>query len=967
MKEQKSIKMSTRKLYIISFLVALLPRLIFLKWTYPVNIPVDELSMFLPISKILEWDWSGMIITPLYYGYGFISFLIPLFALVDDGVLLYRIIVVLMILAQALIAPCACYIVRRFFEVKDRKITFLIAVSCSYMVTQRAVYVYNEFIYVFGIWVIAIILLLLQQNQKNVKKKRILSAILALAMTYELTLHARALTLFIALGILCILYYWTYRKHFLSYISFGCIGTIGYFADYYIKNRLIGAIFAENVGEVANATVKVHLDSIFSSAKALTGWLDITLGQINSMLIVTAGMAIFFVVIGCIFIWKIVIRDKWIVQTEEENANYVILFVFFMAAMAMTIIALSFSWLGSVTSVIEAGGHVDGLRALTYLRYYGAYFGPVVLAGMVYSYSHGKQMSKLLIPCIIIVGILQIIWVGYIVPYIVGFGETSFDSSMYSWVNGWKDDITFFSYLPAVVVVFIGTIFFAWLYRKKKYEVAFGIFSLVLIYGYSYQAINYEGYRGVENFKSVDSSYEVLQKIKDAGLLPKTIHVQDSGAKTLGYSTGSMLQFLFKKNQITTQVPDVTKEEGIFLTGEIYSYPGLLNNGYKCAQLDNEEFIYVKGEKLQEFLISEGISLDNHLKYDTSMELYRFETDFPKHRSRTQICSDGAEGYLFYGYRFRYGGGELIPSISLELQEYTEEKIGTFEFVRSNGRDIYLSKDVYAEDFDEEGRLKLEIPVNTYTNEAVELRFEVAEGSRVTVNDIRVSNTAEYAPGKNNMEEVQQIKKSITQFSDTDKIYFIDPYETCKIDTEYLTKILEKPVEAISWKTLSEKDVENESAVFIVEGRKGIFELAERCFIVEKTKNFTLFASEKERNKNQVKKETLSDEKGILTKYFQLDEQGYYSPENPVVLDGGTYKIVASTESEQVADCRIRVTEYGEIVGEEPFVKKEDGNYGAEVIISNEEGFGELGIDILYPSENETEERMKMYIQKIEY
>ena len=40
------------------------------------------------------------------------------------------------------------------------------------MVTQRAVYVYNEFIYVFGIWIIAIILLLIQQNQTKYKEKK---------------------------------------------------------------------------------------------------------------------------------------------------------------------------------------------------------------------------------------------------------------------------------------------------------------------------------------------------------------------------------------------------------------------------------------------------------------------------------------------------------------------------------------------------------------------------------------------------------------------------------------------------------------------------------------------------------------------------------------------------------------------------------------------------------------------------
>lgn len=965
MEKEKSMKTNARKLFMISFLVALLPRLIFLKWTYPVNIPVDEFSMFLPIAKILGWDWSGMIIRPLYYGYGFIIFLTPLFALIEDGVLLYRIIVVFMILAQALIAPCAYYIVHRFFKIRDNKITFLIAVSCSYMVTQRAVYVYNEFVYVLGIWVIAIILLLLQQNQNNVKKKRILSVILALAMIYELTLHARALTLFIAVGILCVLYYWLYRKHFLSYICFSCVGIMGYFADLYIKNRITGAIFSENVGEVANTTVKVSANSIFSSAKAVTGWLDITLGQINSMLIVTAGMAIFFVVIGCIVIWKTVIRDKWMVETEEENANYVILFVFFMASMAMTIVALSFSWLGGVTSVIESGGHTDGLRSITYLRYYGAYFGPVVLAGMVYAYSHRKQICKLLIPCIIIVGILQIVWGGYIVPYLVGFGETNFDSSMYSWIKSWSDDITFYSYIPAIVAVLLGAILFAWLYRKQKYEVAFGLFALVLIYGYSYQAINYEGYRGVENFKSVDSSYEVLQKIKNAGLLPETIYVQDSGTKTLGHSTGSMLQFLFKENKITAQAPDATEKEGIFLTGDIYNYPDLLSNGYKCAQLDNEEFIYVKGEKLQNFLEKEGIALDRYLNIDTSMELYRFETDFLEHRSRTQICSDGNPGYLFYGYRFRYGGGTLTPSIFLELQDNTEDKIGTFEFVRSNGRDVYLSKDVYAADFDEQGRLKLDVPINVYTNEAVELRFEVTEGSKVVVRDIRISNTPKYIAGENNVEEVQKIGELINQFKNTEKVYIVDSYGTCEIDIQYLKKMWKKTVEVIPLEKVIEKDIEKENAVFVIEGRNGIFELAKRCSIIEATKNFTMFASEEQRNKNQIEKEVLSDKEGIFPAYFQRDEQGYYSSGNAILLDGGTYRITASIESGQETHGMVRVTEYGEIVGEEHFVKREADKYTAEVVISNEEGFGKLEIEVLYPLGKETEKQPIVHVQKI--
>ena len=93
------------KYIIIAFLAALLPRLIFLIWTYPMNNTGDELFMFMTPARYAGLDWSGVMEDYRYYGFGLTLFFTPLFRLIDDPVILYRIMVSVMILLQSLIAP----------------------------------------------------------------------------------------------------------------------------------------------------------------------------------------------------------------------------------------------------------------------------------------------------------------------------------------------------------------------------------------------------------------------------------------------------------------------------------------------------------------------------------------------------------------------------------------------------------------------------------------------------------------------------------------------------------------------------------------------------------------------------------------------------------------------------------------------------------------------------------------------
>lgn len=974
-KSLKKVKlMNGKKMCFFCFLIAFLPRLIFLKWAYPLNISADEFSLFLPIAKILGWDWSSMVLKPLYYGYGFIILLTPLFKWIEDPIILYRVIVVFMILAQAAIAPAAYYITKRFFKIKDEVFACLTAVACSYLVTQRAVYVYNEFIYVLLVWLIFLILMLLQISQDNINMKRVYSVLLGLVMSYAMTIHARAVTFFMAAAVLAVLYYWLYRKHILSYVCFIVVGGSGYILSNLIKNRLVQSLFSSISEEVANTSVSFSTSAISSSPKALTGWFDIIIGQINSMVIMTGGVVIVFVVIGCIYIWRSLLRDKVLIGNEEteEQKPYVIVFVFFLAAAAITILGQSFSWLPSVAETLNTGVQTDGLRALVYTRYYGAYFGPVALAGMAYSFNYREQVQKLLKPVMFIVIALQGFWMMCIVPYLVGFREGSFPSYVYSFTKGWQDNITMNSYWPAIAAVIVIMFIFCFLYKRNRVALAYSIFACILIYGYCYQAVDYEGYRGSENYKGADSSYEVLHKMRTDGTLPYTIYVQNSSAKGGGHATGYMYQFMFKEYKIVPEVPGENVNEAVFLTGEFYEYPKLLEEGYRCAQLDDGEFIYVKGKQLQQSVESCGVTLNKYLDYSENVELNKYASDYTQNRGAKQIQSDGSEGYLFYDNRFRWGGGELKTILTLELLDTTEDLVGTFELVKDNGENIFYGQDIYASDFNQDGKLVIEIPVYCNGDEILEQRMTAYEGSRIKVTGIQVVKNSLYDIGRNEEAEVEQIKAFLQTYQEdiTGGIYFIGKNTACDYSVEYLEEVLGQEVIILSLDEFKKSGLLSENAFVITEGQESLFEVADKCSVLSRVGDFTIYTNNSELTEKFFEGgKLLSNANGINIAYFQ-NKEGIYNQNLPFKLREGAYEITAActvSEKTDMSDIHLNVSEFGENIKTADFKQStgDSKSYTAKTKISNDEGFGELRIGLEYPFKG-TEYFANIYIKKID-
>ena len=376
------------------------------------------------------------------------ALLTPLFKGIENPIILYRIIVGCMILFQALVGPVSYYIMKRYFAMKNSLLTTAVSVACSYLVFLRAVYAYNEFIYDLFVWLIVWCLLELLRNQNHKGKKAVFTGVLMLLLVYEMTIHSRAVALWIALAVTVIFYLWVYRKCILSIPVTLILGSIGYFFSQkgidYIVNMFTNA--ASN-SEIGNTSVSFSISSIFSSAKAGIGWLYIVLGQVNSMLLVTGGVAILGAIVSCHMLWKSLLRKKEIVEGLEIQKNYFLVFSFGLAATAITILGQAFSWLPGVIQTIETGQATDGMRAVTYLRYYGTYFVPVFMLGIVWSVQNKNKVKSYLFPAGLITLILEGFWTVFILPYISDFNGTSWDSNVFSLTNGWEDTIRILIYL----------------------------------------------------------------------------------------------------------------------------------------------------------------------------------------------------------------------------------------------------------------------------------------------------------------------------------------------------------------------------------------------------------------------------------------------------------------------------------------------------------------------------------------
>lgn len=607
--KRASLSIRRNKYIWLAFAIAFLPRLFFVLQSDPVSIGGDEIFAMGPAAKLVGYDWSGVMQDYRYYGYGYTVLLVPFFKLIHDPVLLYRMIVLLMALAQSVSAPIAYHLMKKYLCVDNEKILCVSSICCSYLVAVRAVYTYPEFIYVLIMWLLAWVLLRMNACVDDKKKKIAYTVLLVLVLFYASTVHSRATAAWLAVAVGIVYYGWVYRKTLVSVPVCLVMGAGAFIVSQKGMEAVLSYVVKASSSDVANTGVSFSLGYLLEDVKSWPAWVNIIIGQLNEAVVVTGGLAVFAVVALLILLWKGLIRAKGEMAEVRTMSPYVVVGSVFLAAVIITIGGQSISWLGGVTSAMYYGGDSDSFRAITYFRYYGAYVGPLLMLGIAYFYHKRETLGKLYPAVCVITALLQGYWVLCILPYISEFNGSCWDFAPYSLTKGFEDVIRLRSYLPATFVVFLILLISYILYKKNKTQIILGVLCVMLIYCYCYNAMYHEGYRGQKNYSYVDDSVQLLKDLEKEGVLPDKIYVEDARVGGIGQQTKYLYQFCMLDKPVVSAEPSKNETEAIFLCQNPEEWSGLIDEGYLCGKIAEYEYIYVIGDQLKEMIGETGITL----------------------------------------------------------------------------------------------------------------------------------------------------------------------------------------------------------------------------------------------------------------------------------------------------------------------------------------------------------------------
>lgn len=586
----------------IAFAAALIPRVVLCMNTYPVRTISDEIATMSGAAYFAGLDWSGVISKAGYYGSGFYSFFFWLFKLTDNPFIIYKCMLIASSIVQASVAIVAFIIMKRYFQMKDGRVLCLFSIVSSYLVVTRANLTYNEHIMILITWVITWILLELRKSMGQKVRMRVLTVVLMLILSYSLTIHTRALTLWIACGFVIAIYYFVNRQWLVSKLVVVLGGGIGYILGQRFVLMIQNAIWAADGGGVRNGAVNIAINFQLSDPTTWFAGISVIFGQLNTISVFTGGfMILSFVALTWMMfaMLKERISKKVVVKTEDKN-QYLIIGVLVLSSVGMTIAAQTISWLPGVINGIKDGiGTKEyAMKALTYIRYFGPYLGPAFMAGLVLGYKNLDWFKRYLKPSVMIFFLLQIYWVIGIIPFIKNNGYTKEVFTALAWKLPSMPTVVW-TYLPGVIITSILFVLIVLLYKKGKTVLPAALLCVLLIYQYVYCSINNDLHFSKAYMMRANAGYALAQEMEDKKTgLPDTLYVFDSSDK-VDHQIFYLYQFLLNRYKIIPELPKAGNKDAV-----VFSNSGkvkqLLELGYQCIKLDKNEFVYANEDMAEQ-------------------------------------------------------------------------------------------------------------------------------------------------------------------------------------------------------------------------------------------------------------------------------------------------------------------------------------------------------------------------------
>ncbi len=624
--------LSKRWSLIITFLLTFIPKSILCLFMLPVSVISDEVATMAGATLLTSYDWSAVVSRAGYYGTGFSIFAAPLFWITDDPVILYRGIGLLCTFAQSITAVIGYVILEKYLRIKDKRVLVIVSVAAAYLVANRGILIFNEHGMVLAVWLLAWLLMKLQDIGGSRKKKVIYTLLLMAVLVYSLTLHTRSVLLWLAVVFAVVFYAWTYRKCLVSVPVVVAVGGIGFAAAQLYLRAVQGQIWLAGSGaEVRNGSISTGGNfSLLFDAENWRAWANIVLGQLHTVGIMTGGILILAALLIIHILWKSVFGRKKLLAERGNEAEYgrivYPVFIFCLSFIAMSIAGQSISWLGQAVAAVDSGYWSDayGVKAYTYVRYLAPCMGPLFLVFCGYAYQCREKVLAYMKPALAALCVLEFYWMVCIVPYLVhNTQQVTLEFYFPFSFQMFTDDLSMKAFIPPLIFTFLFFFLFWWGLEKKRMYIPVGILAVFLVYSYIFLGVTWDLSGEKAGYAQADAGYELIHSVQDEIELPAEITVQDI-RNISDHQSFLEYQFLLNRYRIVPatikDTPDTVGTDIVFsndvadnpeLEGwtDLGEYDKWIEAGYLYCVLDENEVVFIKGEKLWQEFEAQGIEL----------------------------------------------------------------------------------------------------------------------------------------------------------------------------------------------------------------------------------------------------------------------------------------------------------------------------------------------------------------------
>lgn len=732
------------KFEIVTFLMAFIPRFIGILFALPLGIRRDELGNLLLPATLAGLDWSGLNSSVGYYGFGFLSIFAPILKFFDSPIIEYRLMLaVLNVIAS--IPSIFCYkILKNNLGISSKKIACLISVVCSYISISRINVIGNEAMVSLITWLSVYCVCLIYQNRNDIKKRNFIIKILLVLFVYSITIHTRLLIMWGALFIVFMLYSVLYKKMIIPVTILIGIGGIGGVAAEILVKIAQNNVWSTGKTEVlANAEIPLDGIGLLTEPIAWHSWINIFLGQINTITIFTGGLF----VLSCAYIFIllkrnfIINRRGIIIKTSTENKEILLIIglgLFLLLSIVLTICAQSITWLEPVVQGMRFNSKAYGLKAFVYIRYFCNYCGPLIMLLLAYAYKNMDDFLKLFRPVLIIIAILQFFWVTSILPFMYENANMIEVFIPFAGFTPYSDKkVTIGTFLCGTIALFIIFIVIWILFRNSKSVWAFSLIGIIFLYRYGYNTVFYDYDLSYSYYANVSESIELLQKVDD--VLPDTIYVWDELER--GHNS-YLYQYYLKRHTIVPEVPNYDESEAVFISNVPLNYNDLTDKGgFHYAELEQDQYIWIKGSQITQALKDIGLDLLDTAVYTVDIDLNSLFSENNESIEPGYLVSNGKPGHLCFGPYIELESGEYEIKTSLGLSDSiykTGDQVGRLEIVANNGETLLGSTEIRVPDDKDsfEVSVKAEITEDLYD---VEFRIYSDEGAFISLNRMQLS------------------------------------------------------------------------------------------------------------------------------------------------------------------------------------------------------------------------------------